>query len=141
MSDNRLETWVGFDVSWLPHFDCPISRCRYQDIELVFIDFGVYNLSYFALVRIRGLNLNEFRVLTFCKDGLLVDVLRLVIEKFSITEAQEQYLILHRIFVCAHNDIIATLFIRLSSQLHFVVEKFSLQNKVYHLSEVIFFQK
>ena len=141
MSDNRLETWVRFDVSWLPHFDCPIGRCCYQYIELIFIDFRIYNLSYFALMSIRRLDLYKFRVLTFSKDGLLLDVFGLVIEKFSIAESQEQNLIVHGIFVSAHNNVIATLFIRLSSQLDFIVEKFSLQNKVYHLSEVIFFSK
>ena len=141
MSDNRLKTWVRFHVPRLPHFDCPIGRCCNQYIELIFIDFSIYNLSYFALMSIRRLDLHKFRVLTFSKDGLLLDVFRLVVEKFSVAESQEQYLIVHGIFVSAHNNVVATLFIRLSSQLYFIVEKFSLQNKVYHLSEVIFFSK
>ena len=82
---------------------------------------------------VRRLDLYKFRILTFSKDGLLLDVFRLVVEKFSIAEAQEQYLIVHGIFIGAHNYVVATLFIRLSSQLYFIVEKFSLQNKVYHL--------
>ena len=132
MTDDRLEAWIGFNVSWLPHFDRPICRRRDQHVQLTFIYFRINNFSYFALMSIRRLDLHKFWVFTFPENGLLLNILGLIVEKFSIAQPQEQYLVIHRIFVGAHNDVITSLFIRFSSQLYLVVEKFPLQNKVDH---------